>query len=179
VLSATVATQSAVSAGGVSGGLLVTALGGLLLVFGLWWTYFAGSAAGALGVDGLSARGAFVWGYGHYLVFAALAALGAGLQVAVDQERGVAQVGTAGAGFTVAVPVAVGLLVIGGLHGGRPAGRRWWPVLVAAGLVVAVAAGGGVLGLPMTLLVMGLVPAGFVAGRIVTGPHPAHPSTEE
>ncbi|MGZ4665990.1 MAG: low temperature requirement protein A, partial [Frankiaceae bacterium] len=50
---------------------------------------------------------AFVWGYGHYAVFAAVAALGAGLQVAVETTTHEAGLGEAAAAFAVALPVAV------------------------------------------------------------------------
>ena len=55
-------------------------VGGLLTVFALWWLYFDNDAAGQL----TSRRRAFFWGYGHYLIFASGAAIGAGIAVAVD-----------------------------------------------------------------------------------------------
>ncbi|MGR6998534.1 low temperature requirement protein A [Yinghuangia aomiensis] len=54
-----------------------------MLLFALWWLYFRLPAGHGL----LSRREAScLWGYGHYGVFAGLAALGAGLEVAVEQS---------------------------------------------------------------------------------------------
>ena len=78
--------------------------------FALWWLYFA-APAGA----GLAARRewSYVWGYGHYLFFAALAALGAGLEVAVAASAGHApDLPPWGAVAAVATPVALVLAMI-------------------------------------------------------------------
>ncbi len=69
----------------------------------MWWMYFDRPVHDLL----TSLTKAIVWGYGHYLVFAAAAAVGAGLAVSVDQATHHAKVSAAGAGFAVAVPVAV------------------------------------------------------------------------
>ena len=45
-------------------------VGGLLTMYAMWWLYFDAPAHQVL----TSLRRAFVWGYGHYLVFAAAAA---------------------------------------------------------------------------------------------------------
>ncbi len=54
------------------------AFGGLLAVFCAWWMYFAQPAEKAVdfarGVFLSSPKYAFVWGYFHYFVFAAIAA---------------------------------------------------------------------------------------------------------
>src|SRR6185295_8003495 len=68
VLAVSAAVQLAMAAGGVSVSLLAVALGGLLLVFALWWSYFKHPAE----IDrSLSLRQAITWGYSHYFVFAA------------------------------------------------------------------------------------------------------------
>src|SRR6185436_6150814 len=59
----------------------------------------------------------FLWGYGHLIVFASLAALGAGLEVAVEAVSGhELHIGDAAVVATVAVPVAVFLVVAWCLH---------------------------------------------------------------
>ena len=54
--------------------VVLTAVGALLTVFSMWWLYFAKPAARVAGVE----PGRVPWGYGHYVVFAAAAAVGAG-----------------------------------------------------------------------------------------------------
>ena len=68
---------------GVTAGLIVIAIGGLLLAFGAWWLYF--DHPGHLTP---SPRVAFRWGYIHVVVFASLAALGAGVYTAAEAEAG-------------------------------------------------------------------------------------------
>ena len=59
--------------------LYSSAFGGLVIVFALWWLYFAKPAGPILEAT----EEGFVWGYGHYLVFASAAALGAGLALSL------------------------------------------------------------------------------------------------
>jgi low temperature requirement protein LtrA len=54
---------------------------------------------------------AFLWGYGHYLIFGSAAAVGAGLAAAVDGH-----LSARGAGLAVAVPVAVYLVTVWALQ---------------------------------------------------------------
>jgi hypothetical protein len=82
---------------------------GLVLLFALWWLYELEPSG-----DGLTTRRArsLLWGYGHYGLFAALAALGAGLEVAVRQTGGHAALGPVGTGYAVAVPTAAVLALL-------------------------------------------------------------------
>lgn len=83
--------------------VLVT-VGGTMLAFGLWWVYFIMPSGSVLARH--RERG-FVWGYGHIVIFASIAATGAGLHVAAYVIEGVAHIDdTAGAA-----------------HGRRPGGR--------------------------------------------------------
>lgn len=119
ILAATVAVQSALASGEALAALGPLIVGGLLIVFSMWWAYFDRPVHDLL----TSLRKAIVWGYGHYLVFGAAAAVGAGLAVAVDQATHHAAVSATGAGAAVAIPVAVYLLCLWFLHD-RPAYRR-------------------------------------------------------
>ena len=154
ILAATTAIQAGLSSKGVSAALLSLAGGGILLVFGLWWVYFLRPAA-----DGLreTPGNAFVWGYGHYIVFAAVGALGAGLEVAVQSALHEAHAGPRTAAFAVAVPVAMTLLVIAGLRirlaGG---GTLFFRYAAAAAAIVLVAL---VPPLGLSVVLMGLVAA--------------------
>jgi len=106
ILSATGAVQSSLAAGDQLSALVPVITGGLLIVYSLWWIYFDRPAHDLL----TSYRRAFFWGYGHYFVYAAAAATGAGLGVAVDRVGGHTAIGAVGAGLAVAVPVAIFLV---------------------------------------------------------------------
>ncbi|SDY58045.1 low temperature requirement protein A [Herbiconiux ginsengi] len=91
--------------------LLVVA--GIGLTFGLWWSYFLVPAGPILE---RYRRKSFVWGYGHMLVYASIAATGAGLHVAAYVIEGEAHIGTVGAVLAVAIPVLVLCLSIFALY---------------------------------------------------------------
>ena len=112
VLAATLATQAALASGETLSALAPLIAGGLLIVYSMWWVYFDRPVHDLL--TGLGT--AIVWGYGHYLVFASAAAVGAGLAVAIDQARQQAAIGDVAAGSAVAVPIAVYLLSLWFLH---------------------------------------------------------------
>ena len=161
ILAATTAVQAG-RGEGVSAALLGLAGGGLLLVFGLWWVYFLRPAA-----DGLreTPGNAFLWGYGHYFVFAAVGALGAGLEVSIDSVLHEAHAGPRTAAYAVALPVAVTLLVIGGLQarlaGGGALLARHALAVVAVLLLALVSP------LGLAVLLMGVVAVLLVAAEVV------------
>lgn len=135
ILAATGAIGAALDAGHASFALISLAAAGLVIVFSLWWLYFDYPAHHLL--DTLPR--AITWGYGHYLVFASVAAVGAGLEVSVDYDLHVAHLPTLAAGLTTTVPVAVFLVVVWALQV-RPArrGPALWGFPLAAVLVLAV-----------------------------------------
>ncbi len=159
ILSSTVAVQSVVDAGDPLGALMPVIIGGPLIVYGMWWIYFDRPAHDLL----TRLRTAILWGYGHYLVFASVAAVGAGLGVAIDQRTGHTAIGSVGAGFAVAIPVVVYLLCLWILHY-RPAYRRTrWLGPAAAPLILL---------MPFTrepVLGIGVIVAAIVGIKIVMG----------
>ncbi|MGH7587000.1 MAG: low temperature requirement protein A [Gemmatimonadota bacterium] len=128
ILAASFAIQSAIQAGDVTSDLTAIIVGGLLTVFAMWWLYFDRPTNDLL----TSLPRAFLWGYGHYAIFASAAAVGAGLGVAVDHATRHAVIGSFGAGAAVAVPVAIYLLGLWALHirlgKTSPAGAGMTPV---------------------------------------------------
>ncbi|PNE31751.1 membrane protein [Streptomyces eurocidicus] len=112
ITAGTVAVQSALDEDEALGELLPIAAGGLLIVFAAWWIYFAVPIHEHLSAN----RYALPWGYGHYLIFASAAAIGAGIEVAVEQAVGKAHVSTTAAAAAVTVPSAVFLFVVWLLH---------------------------------------------------------------
>lgn len=112
IAAATVAVKSAADEHNALDELLPIAAGGLLIVFSAWWIYFVVPIHGHL----RSSKQAFVWGYGHYLIFASAAAIGAGLEVAVEQAVGQAHISTRAASAAVTLPTALFLLTLWALH---------------------------------------------------------------
>jgi low temperature requirement protein LtrA len=154
VLSGSVAVGAAVGPDGHLGQVWGIALGGLLLVFSMWWKYFARSAEDLL----TSSRQAFIWGYGHLAVYASAAAVGAGIAVAVDQALGEADISRELAAACVTVPAAVYVVTVYWLHL-RPqadARGRGFTLLGIPLMLLATFA-------PQPVLVAGLCAAGMVA----------------
>ncbi|WP_411106804.1 low temperature requirement protein A [Streptomyces sp. cmx-4-9] len=112
ISASTVAVKSALDEHEALGELLPIAAGGLLIVFAAWWIYFAVPMHAYL----ISNRQAIPWGYGHLLVFASGAAIGAGIEVAVEHAVGTAHITQAAANAAVTVPSALFLLMVWLLH---------------------------------------------------------------
>lgn len=112
VLAVTLAVQVGV-ADGVTAPLVVVASAGLVLLFMLWWLYFSEPAA-----EGLVQRRdrSYIWGYGHYLIYASLAAVGAGLEVAVAAATHHLESSDTIVGFALAIPVALFIVLLWLLH---------------------------------------------------------------
>ena len=158
VLAATTALHTAFDAEDAEVPALISlAAAALVIVFALWWLYFDEPGSDLLSTLPAALR----WSYGHYFVFAAAAAVGAGLQVAVDHDTGHFEGSRLVAGYAVALPVAVFLLAVWLLLvRGRPdqhsaAARRAYPAAVAVVLTTPF------LGAPVHLTA--LVLAGLVA----------------
>ncbi|MFG1708882.1 low temperature requirement protein A [Nonomuraea sp. M3C6] len=113
VLAASRGVEGALEAGEISSPFVVIAVSGLVLLFAHWWLYFLIQAG-----EGLSDRRhrSYLWGYGHYGIFAALAALGAGLEVAVEQSGHEVVASPLVLGYAVAIPVALYLILLCAVH---------------------------------------------------------------
>jgi low temperature requirement protein LtrA len=90
------------------GALLGLAGAGTVIVFSLWWLYFDEPAPRRL----RSVPVVLSWAYGHYPVFASVAAVGAGLEVAIDSDTGHTELGRLAAGWATALPVAVYVVMV-------------------------------------------------------------------
>ncbi|MFJ8110363.1 low temperature requirement protein A [Streptomyces sp. NPDC096132] len=130
IAAATVAVKTALDEDNALGELLPIAVGGLLIVFAAWWIYFVVPIHGHLS----SNKQAFLWGYGHYVVFASAAAIGAGLEVAVEEAVGEAHLSALAASAAVTLPTALYLLTVWALH------SRYFKVGLAQQLVLPVTA---------------------------------------
>ncbi len=165
ILATLAGVQDAISEHGLSPSVALVIVGGLILVFALWWIYFTGAEA-RLG----SLRTALIWGYGHYLIFAAVAAVGAGLHTALDVAEHAAHTSARTGGFAVAVPVAMFLLVLLFLHRLTATGAADRPIIIAGGavLVLALAAAGNAMGIGATVAAIGLATAATLAAELAS-----------
>ncbi|WP_405775839.1 low temperature requirement protein A [Streptomyces sp. NBC_00859] len=167
VAAATVAVQSAVDESAALGELLPIAAGGLVIVFGAYWIYFAVPIHEYL----VSNRQAFLWGYGHYLVFGSAAAIGSGIEVTVEEVTGHAHIPALAAAAAATVPTALFLLTVSLLHTRHfkrdTAQRAVLPVSVPLVLATTFA---GHWAVPLAGLV---VAATVVAGIVLARRHPA------
>jgi low temperature requirement protein LtrA len=165
VLSSTLAIQSALEEDAVLADLATTAAGGLLTVFGMWWLYFNKEAAEFL----TSLRAGITWGYGHYLVFASAAAVGAGLAVNVDHVTHHAAIGARGSAAAFTIPVALFLVAVWALQLRPHHLGRWQSALVPGTALLVLAA-------TLTaepILVTGLLVAAMIAASLVVLHRPA------
>ncbi|WP_022884051.1 low temperature requirement protein A [Glaciibacter superstes] len=151
VLAASMGVAASLEAGGVSGSLITISIAGLVTLFAVWWIYFLEPMGHGLATN---RDKSFLWGYGHYGIFAALAALGAGLEVAVEQTGDHLKVPAMAAGFGVAIPAAIFLLLLWTVQMPIVAKPVIRPVVILPAVVVVAA-------LPLAVSVLGV--AGVVA----------------
>jgi low temperature requirement protein LtrA len=147
---------------------VVVAIAGTGLTFGLWWTYYI-TPAGAL-LHRYRER-SFVWGYGHLVVFAALAGVGAGLHLFAYRIEGVSHLGPRATLLALAAPVLVFVLVDYALFTWLTRSLDPLHVWLVAGGVVLLLAAVVVAGtsLPWALVLVMLAPAVTVVGYEVAG----------
>ncbi len=148
---------------GLSASLVMLIVGGLLLVFSLWWLYFKREH-----VDLIGQGRALTWifSYAHIVVFAAVAAVGAALAAAVDVVQGVAEASPRTVALALATSLALYALTLSALHA---AADRTPSVLLAAALLSAASIAVALMGLDMGLavLLIGVAAAASVAQHIV------------
>ncbi|THC47857.1 low temperature requirement protein A [Streptomyces sp. A1499] len=130
IAAATVAVKTGIEEYDALDELLPIAAGGLLIVFAAWWIYFVVPIHGRLRGN----RQAFLWGYGHYVNLGSAAAIGAGIEVAVEQALGKAHISEIAASAAVTVPATLYLLTVWALH------SRYFKVGLAQQLVLPLAA---------------------------------------
>ncbi len=135
-------------------------LGAVVIVFSLWWTYFAREHADLVE----SPRIVWLFGYGHYLVFAGIAAVGSAVAAAVDVVTGASEHGR-GVLVALAVAISSASLALAAMHA---AGEHGWRVLLPGVLVTVGCLLVALLvpSVPWGVLLMGLVLVGLVAHKV-------------
>jgi low temperature requirement protein LtrA len=113
VLAASNGVRGALEGAELGRPLIIIAGSGLVLLFALWWLYFLAPAG-----EGLNDRRhlSYRWGYGHYGIFASLAALGAGLEVAVGRTGHDVAASPVVICYAVAIPTALFVMLLWRVH---------------------------------------------------------------
>jgi low temperature requirement protein LtrA len=172
VIIGTVASLNAVVHGeaGWSVDAVLLAIAGVGLTFGCWWMYFALPWAEPLARH---RERAFSFGYGHLVMFSALAAMGAGLHVAAYSLEGESRIGATGTVLSVVIPVAIYVGVLYLLYSQLMRTADPFHIALLAGTgailiasIVLVAAG---VGMPVCLVVLAFAPVVTVVGYETLG----------
>ena len=165
VSAATIAVQGIVTVHGVNVRLLFVAIAGLVLLFAMWWLYFMERPS-----DGLAARTGrtFLWGYGHYFLFAAVAAVGAALEVAVEEPHRMTDLAV---GYALAVPVAIYLVMLAAVTSVLrvPLATPAPATAAAVVLVLLMPLATPAIGVPGVVTAIALVAAALTATSIAVG----------
>ena len=151
ILSTMLAVAASVDGGTSAGTVAPTVLGGVSIVCAMWWLYFSEPSGQFVSrargnFEAGSSRAAYFWGYGHYVIYMAAAAAGAGIAAVVDAVSHDSQISLRTSTLALAVPVAVYVICMMALHRhASDTARQWIAYLVCAVAVVA----SGALGLPI------------------------------
>jgi len=97
---------AAMANGGFSWDLLRLVAASLVILFSLWWLYFSKEEP----IRERSFAMAFIWGYGHLMIYIGGAAVGAGFAVMVDVTAQVAHLSPAAGRLSIALPASLYLL---------------------------------------------------------------------
>jgi low temperature requirement protein LtrA len=157
VLAASLAIQGVLGAGGVTFELVAVIIGSLLIVYSMWWIYFDRPEEHLLD----SVPTAIAWSYLHLPIFAAVAAVGAGLVVAIEETAGHAHLGRLAVGTAVGAPLVVYLLSLWALYA-RVLRDPFHQLVVPAAIALII----GAIFTPAPVLAIGLVLVGVVATKV-------------
>ena len=139
-------------------------LGALLTVGAMWWLYFGIDQEAMVGSARRSSsterNRVFGWAYGHFVVFAALAAVGASISVATESVAPLSEEHHAlmHPGIAYTVPVAVYLVTLFFLHRKSGADKGWKTYLVPMVAVIM---------LPLGLLDQAVLVGGLVLSAMI------------
>lgn len=158
VLSSLGAIRASLATGGLTSDFLALCAGALLILFAMWWLYFDGEIDNSLRLN----QHAFVWGYGHYFVFASAAAVGAGLAIGADWLAHHTEISRTVANAAVALPVALYLLSLWHIHYRLQLGHRGekYAFVITALLVLTI------IWLPNAVLLIGLLLSALVTFHV-------------
>ncbi|MGN8025854.1 low temperature requirement protein A [Microbacterium sp. 22242] len=113
VIGTLAAAQEVSETQGWTGDAVVVIGAGVAMTFALWWSYTMMPSGAILAVR---RERSFVWGYGHALIFASVAAVGAGLHTIGYAYRHEDPLATPTVILMIAVPVLVFMVSVSMLH---------------------------------------------------------------
>jgi low temperature requirement protein LtrA len=174
VLAASLAIQGVLGASGLTFELVAVIVGSLLIVYSMWWIYFDRPEEHLLD----SVPTAIAWSYLHLPIFAAVAAVGAGLVVAIEETSGHAHLGWVAVGTAVGAPIVVYLLSLWALYV-RVLRDLFHQLVVPVAIALII----GAIFTPAPVLAIGLVLVGVVVVKVAlharaTARTEAHASVE-
>jgi low temperature requirement protein LtrA len=120
----------------LSSALIRIAIVALVILFTMWWLYFSREEH----LERTDFSRALVWGYGHVLIYASGAAVGAGIAVAVDIATHRAHVAGIVGNYAIAVPVALyagGLWLVRDRYALNRSGRFVLPTFAIVALILS------------------------------------------
>lgn len=156
------AVQAFMKSSAVSADLILVAAAGLVLIFALWWLYFDNPAGEGLGKN---RKLAFFWGYSHYFLFVSVAAIGAGLEAAIDSGSPEFESPIIVVAYVIAIPVACffAMLYILNLPTRGTTATRSRAIAAAIVLVLLVPLAAPLAGIAVTVTLTALIAAMLVA----------------
>ena len=168
ILAASSEIERAMADRGVSAALVTIAVAGLVVIFALWWLYFLEPAGQGLARN---RDRALLWGFGQYGVFAALASLGAGLEVAIEQTWNQIRLSSIAVSYAVAIPVGLFLVLVWAVSApvvGRSVVR---PIVILSGaaVILLVPLSAEVTGVDGVIGAIAAVCASMIAATILMG----------
>ena len=168
VLATSTGVRNALATAKVSGSLVGIAAAGFVLLCALWWLYFLEPAG-----EGLADRRhrSYRWGYGHYGLFAALAALGSGLKVAVEQTAHPDRISPVVTSYVVAAPAGLFVLLLWVVHRPIVARPEVRPAVTVSGVAAIwlVPLGTRQVGVPVVIALVAAVSALLIISTGTSG----------
>jgi low temperature requirement protein LtrA len=169
LLGTTASLDAVIDESGWTFDVVLFMVGGVGLTFGMWWIYFLLPAGDVLRHH---RDRSFVWGYGHYFVYASIAAVGAGLHVVALHLEHLAHISATAVMLSVAIPVAIYFVSLGvlfgnlvGLHAHATAITLLKLGIVALSVVLAAAG----VDLSICIVVVALAPVVSVVAQEIGG----------
>ena len=120
--------------------IVMLMVSGVFIVFSLWWTYFAHEASDVLArTQGASNLEPYVWGFGHYFIFASAAAVGAGIAARIEYWLRPEEVSGPITAAGITVPVAILVAAMWAVHLRQHDESRLRAVLMGAAALAVLA----------------------------------------